>query len=224
MNIKRMPFIIPNRFGSFIARVAAVVTVSLILVCVVGCGGGTSGTGGGGFKIAGVLRNSNGAPVSGVVVSAYDASGFMVTKVSYLVGPDSSLSGGNQGEQSVITDGQGQFGLFFENRPMRITLTFRADTFDSVLDIPNVPAVASQLNLVLKLNSESNSVEEESEQFEDEEGREIKNEVDDDLEVEDFPHGGGLRQSDDGQEVGNDDPVSDHSTGEQVAEQTDDES
>lgn len=141
-------------------------------VAIAGCGGGTSGTGGGGFGVSGTLRTSGNAPVQGIQVSvASGAPTGMVMKVSYSSTPEFNKT---TSADVDVTDGQGQFNLFLDSHPPTITLVFQGDTFESTIDIASVPGTAVKLNLDLVLDTDTNLINEESEQFEDDQGNDVE--------------------------------------------------
>ncbi len=172
MNMKK---IINNFTRNYILR--HILSILTLILCSLagtfsGCGssgGGTSGTGGGGFDIVGVLRTSTNIPVQGVQVSVATApSGGMLMKVSYSGTPEF-----NKSTPADVTDSQGQFNLSLDSRPQTITLVFQGDTFDSTVDIASVPGTAVKLNLDLVLDTDTNEINEDSEKFEDDEGNDI---------------------------------------------------
>jgi len=134
-----------------------------------GCGGGTSGTGGGGFNISGTLRTTNNAPVPGVQVAVVTSPNGQLMRASYNAVPVL-----NKTSQMAVTDSQGQFNLSLNDRPDNITLAFQGDTFDSMVDVLAVPSTATKLNLNLKIDQETYEINEELEQFEDDEGNEVE--------------------------------------------------
>lgn len=134
-----------------------------------GCGsdGGTSGSGGGRFEISGVLRTSGQAPLAGVRVDVAQIANSLV-RVSLSDAPPSRSE-----QPGDVTDEQGQFFLSLDSRPQQITLQFTGESFDSTYLISNIPGMAATVNLELILNGETEELEEQSEQFEDDEGAEL---------------------------------------------------
>ena len=147
---------------------AAVLLSVVVLAGIPGCGGGSSGTGGSGFGVSGTLRTAANVPVPGVQVSVTQ-SGAAVMRVSYSAPPEFSRE-----MTQDVTDAQGQFSLSLDQRPESLTLLLQGQTFDSTVDIPTVPATAATLNLALIYNTETETVEEQDERFEDDEGMETK--------------------------------------------------
>lgn len=146
-------------------------TLCIVGLFIFGCGGGTSGTGGGGLNIAGTLRTTNNMPVQGVqvaVTTSPQGNGKLM-KVSYSSAPvlDKNTS-------MATTDSQGMFNLSIDYRPDKFSLAFQGEVFDSMYEVKAVPGTATQLNLSLLIDPETYEINEELEQFEDDEGNEVE--------------------------------------------------
>lgn len=166
----RRLFVPPRRWTKVVAT-----ALGVALFCwPAGCGsdGGTSGSGGGGFGISGVLRTVGQAPVAGVQVAVVN-TGSGVVRVSLSTSSPGNPAQTSKASTSDVTDHQGEFSLRLDSRPTTLSLRFQGDTFDSTVDVANIPSAAATVNLNLLLDEATETVEEESESFEDEAGEQV---------------------------------------------------
>lgn len=147
-----------------------IIFVSLLI----GCAGGTSGTGGssgGGLGVNGIIRSGI-TPMKGVQVSvinpvpAKSVAALRKSTVSPTVSPGSTIA-------NDVTDDQGAFMLMLDEKTPEVSLRFRGETFNSTYTIRNIPDAAASVTVDLNLNQETDSIEESHKKYEDENGNEI---------------------------------------------------
>lgn len=147
-------------------RVLACLLASIGICFFIGsCAGGTIGTG---LAISGMLETTG--PVllaSAVIPESLPAGGTLTPLPGVLVTvPGSSATD--------VTNVNGHFNLFVEDRPASVRLEFKSKAFTSSFLIADIPSAAGQVNLKLSFNPENDEITEESESFEDENGNEIE--------------------------------------------------
>ncbi|MFN8392789.1 MAG: hypothetical protein U0136_21025 [Bdellovibrionota bacterium] len=152
-------------------RLSSFLLFTCIALLAYGCGngGGTSGTGGGGFEVTGTLRSVASAPLTGVQVSVAQADG-VVLRVSGLDAPANNLT-------HDVTDPDGHFSLSLDSKPTSIALLLKGESFQSSVTVDNVPESAVKLVLDLVLNEETAEIEEQNERYEDNDGDDIPQEL-----------------------------------------------
>ena len=141
------------------------ITIIVSLMLLGGCGGGTSGTGG--LSINGNLSGSQLRSLRASAPSANDnfpLEGVLVTL--------------EETGETDITDSSGSFTVLAPPVALssQITLKFNGSNFESSYNIKNIPATASEVKLQLHLNSETEEVEGDSEDFKDQDGNEVERE------------------------------------------------
>ncbi len=160
---------------TFFRNLAAASLTCALVAAGAGCGsdGGTSGSGGGSqFFISGVLRTTSQAPVAGVQVAVVLPTA-RITPVSLSAGAEERPS---KAALTATTDSQGSFSLTVDAHPDTVTLRFFGANFDSTFAIAGIPQGASSVALGLTLDPTDNSISEESEQYLDDEGSEVREE------------------------------------------------
>lgn len=147
------------------ARFFAAMIASLGICCFIGsCAGGTIGTG---LAISGMLETTG--PV--LLASASLPASLPAT------GPKTPLAGvlvtavGTSARD--VTDTEGRFDLFVDDRPGNVQLQFKGKTFTSTYEVADIPPDAGQVDLKLSFNPENDEITKESESFQDEQGNEI---------------------------------------------------
>lgn len=129
----------------------------LVCSCISGCGGGTTGSGGGAaLEISGNLKEKAGNPLPGAVVS---------------VAP--SGTGGNQVSGpmlSAITGIDGSFVLVLDRGPTDVALRVQSDDVDASFQLTQIPIAADAVRLELILDKDDGSLVSDYEEFEQESG------------------------------------------------------
>ncbi|MDD2942198.1 MAG: hypothetical protein PHC51_04445 [bacterium] len=146
---------------SYCVRLITFITVAGLSS--VGCGGGTTGSGGG-FVINGTLRTATSTPVPGVQVSLINASGKVLS---------SRALKGLKRVTNDVTDTQGQFMLELDETPTSFVLRFDDDVASSEVAILSVPATAATLIIDTLFDEDLHEVFEQNELYEDDEGNEL---------------------------------------------------
>jgi|GEM_PF-5387705 len=166
--------------GDLVTTRIVFLTLLLIVPILQGCGGGTSGTGGGQFAINGSVKTAALAPVPGVEV--------VVTSTA----PAMSLGGEtipvSKSINTDITDDQGQFMLELDTAPSSFVIRFRKNASESEISIATVPQAAATVILDTVFDTDTHSVSGHSELYEDENGVEVQKE-------EETEHGAALADS-----------------------------
>lgn len=150
--------VIGSPFWQLMKRSLAVGLCILPLV-VPGCGGGTTGTGAG-VQLSGTLRSTQGAPIPGVTVTAS-----AVTPVR----------SERRDSSTAVTNGQGAFTVSVELNENEVpNLSFTGPGINSNFVVATVPPGTSIINIDLEYNEDTDEINEDSVNYEDENGHEIE--------------------------------------------------
>lgn len=155
---------------SFNLRVSKVVRSILFLSCCSilflspGCGGGTTGTGGG-IQISGALRSLQGAPISGVHVAAN-----AVTPVKASIGATNKSAL----DSTAVTDARGAFTVSVDLQVDEVpSLRFQGAGINREYVVSSLPVGTKIVDLNLNYDEDNDEIREESVRYEDESGNEI---------------------------------------------------
>jgi len=136
--------------------------VFIVLVCVIGgCGGGTTGSGGGSVvQLSGSLSSPSGQPLAGVMVE-----GSRITQAFADMA------------KSAVTDASGRFDLAVEVEfNARPELSFQGAGVNGSYTLPSLPQGTAKVTLDLEYDAPKAEVRKKSAKYEDDEGNELPEE------------------------------------------------
>ncbi len=134
--------------------------VGVVALCLNGCGGGTTGSGGGVVQLSGSLTSTQGAPLVGVSVQA------STVQPIYSM---ASVSGSRD-----VTDLNGAFTVSVKVMDAELVqLAFSGSGISSSYVVPSLPQGTSIVKVELDYNHETSNVEDKTIEYEDENGNPV---------------------------------------------------